>query len=169
MRNATYIHKKTVDSNHSIDELKIPHAKKKRYVTIDEHEMPGGIRVSDETVANKKKLARLMARCFRENKEMNNDMKEVDCDLLMYNLQQNTFEEIIDRLKDIEYANPNVLKQLYRYKQYTEEILEIEEKKEIEDFREGILDPINMMKKQRKGRKGTIKNKISDDLISKMQ
>jgi len=110
-----------------------------------------------------------MARCFRENKEMNNDMKEVDCDLLMYNLQQNTFEEIIDRLKDVEYANPNVLKQLYRYKQYTEEILEIEEKKEIEDFREGILDPINMMKKQRHGRKGTIKNKISDELISKMQ
>jgi hypothetical protein len=36
-------------------------------------------------------------------------MKEVDCDLLMYNLQQNTFEEIIERLKDIEYANPNVL------------------------------------------------------------
>ncbi len=69
-----------------IDELKIPFAKKRTYVNVDEHEMPGGIRVSDETVANKKKLARLMRRCFRENKQMNHDMKEVDCDLLMYNL-----------------------------------------------------------------------------------
>jgi hypothetical protein len=67
VKNATYIHKRTVDSE-SIDELKIPYAKKKNYKTVDEHEMPGGIRVSDETVVNKRKLARLMTRCFRENK-----------------------------------------------------------------------------------------------------
>lgn len=133
--------------------------------------MPGGIRVSDETVVNKRKLARLMTRCFRENKQMNHDMKEVDCDLLMYNLQQNTFEEIIERLKDIEYANPNVLEQLYRYKQNIEELQEVEENEVIKDFRSGKLDPaseINKMKKHRLGTKGTIKNKISDEIISKM-
>lgn len=102
---------------------------------------------------------------------MNHDMKEVDCDLLMYNLQQNTFEEIIERLKDIEYANPNVLEQLYRYKQNIEEIQEVEENEVIKDFRSGKLDPsseINMMKKHKLGTKGTIKNKISDEIISKM-
>ena len=52
----------------SVDELKIPFAKKKNFGTDDAHEMPGGIRVSDETVVNKRKLARLMTRCFRENK-----------------------------------------------------------------------------------------------------
>lgn len=102
---------------------------------------------------------------------MNHDMKEVDCDLLMYNLQQNTFEEIIERLKDIEYANPNVLEQLYRYKQNIEEIQELEENEVIKDFRSGKLDPaseINKMKKHRHGTKGTIKNKISDEILSKM-
>jgi len=42
--------------------------------------------MSEETKARKRKLGRLMNRCYRENKMMSHDMKEIDCDLLMYNL-----------------------------------------------------------------------------------
>jgi hypothetical protein len=48
---------------------------------------------------------------------------------------------------------------------------EVEESEVIKDFRSGKLDPaseINKMKKHSLGTKGTIKNKISDEIISKM-
>jgi hypothetical protein len=40
---------------------------------------------------------------------MQSDFKEVDYEMLMYNLQQNQFQSIIDRLKDVDYANPMLL------------------------------------------------------------
>ena len=40
---------------------------------------------------------------------------------LVYNLQQDAFGDILERLKQLDYANPNVLEKLYRYLEKTEE------------------------------------------------
>lgn len=69
----------------------------------------------------KKKLENIIRSCFKENKKLIHDLKEIDYELLLYNLQQNHFSSLLHRLKEVDYANPNILEQLYRYKEKIEE------------------------------------------------
>ena len=123
--------------------------------------------ITKQTKVAKKTLDGLIKRCYRESKRMTHDIKLLDYELLLYNLQQNQFEEIAGRLKEVEYANPHILEQLYRYKERIEEQEEVEENEVVKDFREGKMDPAAEISKAENLRKKTKKNP-SERIISNM-
>ena len=98
----------------------------------------------------------------------------MDYEQLLYNLQQNTFGDILERLKDIEYANPNILEQLYRYKVRSEEIHEIEIGEVIKEFKMGKMDPSSEVSRfermtHTKGHKGLGNKHLAETIIHRMQ
>lgn len=78
--------------------------------------------MSEQAAKNKAVLDKLIRRCFRESRKMDTELKEMDYELLLQNLQQNEFEMIVSRLKEIDYANPHLLEKLYKYKEKTEDM-----------------------------------------------
>jgi len=96
---------------------------------------------------------------------------------LVYNLQQDAFGDILERLKQLDYANPNVLEQLYRYLEKTEEQQQMTEEEVIKEFKEGQMDPSSEVAKFEKGGRtkkggGAMRGnskRLSEIIIAKMQ
>ena len=123
--------------------------------------------ITQQTKVTKKNLDGLIKRCYRESKRMSHEIKLLDYELLLYNLQQNEFQDIAGRLKEVEYANPHILEQLYRYKERIEEQEELEENEVVRDFREGKMDPAAEISKVENLRKKTKRNP-NDRIIANM-
>ena len=68
-----------------------------------------GKKYSEQTMHKKRQLEKIMKQCLKENKQLQNEFKEIDYEMLIYNLQQNQFEQLSNRVKEVEYANPHVL------------------------------------------------------------
>ena len=95
----------------------------------------------------------------------------MDYELLLYNLQQNHFENVVERLKDLDYANSGILEQLYRYKEKIEELQEIEINEVIKDYRSGKMDPaseVSRFEKSKKTKKSYGKNDPAQNIIEKL-
>lgn len=90
---------------------------------------------------NKRNLDGIIKRCLRENKLLDVDLKDVDYEILLHNLEQNQFDLIASRLKEVDYASPHIIEQLYRYKEKSEEEQEAEESEVVKFYRSGKLDP----------------------------
>ncbi len=58
---------------------------------------------------NKRNLDSLIKRCLRENKLLDTDLKDVDYEILLHNLEQNQFDLIASRLKEVDYASPHII------------------------------------------------------------
>ncbi len=96
---------------------------------------------------------------------------------LIYNLQQDAFGDIMERLRKLDYANPNILEDLYRYLEKNEEQQQIIQEEVIKEFKEGQLDPssevarFEKLSKTKKGARSMRGNskKLSEMIIAKMQ
>jgi hypothetical protein len=58
---------------------------------------------------NKRNLDIIIKRCLRENKLLDTDLKDVDYEILLHNLEQNQFDLIASRLKEVDYASPHII------------------------------------------------------------
>lgn len=128
--------------------------------------------MSEHTVQAKKVLDKLIKRCVRENKRQHTEFKEMDYELLLYQLQQNQFGNIVERLKDIDYANPNLLEKLYRYKEKIEELQDIEENEVVKDFKSGKMDPaseVSRFEKNKSHKKNFGRKNPSDEILANLQ
>ena len=118
-----------------------------------------------------------MKRCYRENMGMIDELKEMDYTSLVHNLQQDALGEILERLRQLDYANPNVLEQLYRYLEKTEDQQQQTQQEVIKEFKEGQMDPSSEVAKFEKiGRSnrggGAMRGnnkRLSEIIIAKMQ
>jgi hypothetical protein len=74
----------------------------------------------------------------------------------------------MSRLKEFEYANPNFLEQLYKYKLKIEELEDIEELEVITDFKTGKMDPASEVSQFERARRSKGKKDVGRKIIQKL-
>lgn len=68
-------------------------------------------------------------------------MKELDYELLVHNLKQSQFQQVVETLKELEYATPTTIPILYKYKEKVKEEMDDEENEVSKEYRSGRMDP----------------------------
>eukprot|EP00347_Sterkiella_histriomuscorum_P004349 403360787 len=125
-----------------------------------------GLSASDtqqhENILKRKKLDQIIRSCFKESQLTENDIKEFDYEILVHNLKQNKFQQIVDTLKELEYAAPQSLPVLYSYKERVKEEMDEEENEVSKEYRSGRMDPSSEVAKFEKGRR--VKKKVGKKL-----
>ncbi|CDW80609.1 UNKNOWN [Stylonychia lemnae] len=106
----------------------------------------------------KKLLDQIIKSCYKEAQKSDQDMRDLDYELLVHNLKQSQFQQVVETLKELEYATPQTIPVLYKYKEKVKEEMDDEENEVSKEYRSGRMDPSREVAQFEKGR--SIKKKV---------